>query len=72
MSETPNTPDLGFCDTCGKPATNAAVDSVFYPNFATGHMDARPINPVKRGCDEHPVRAYDFHLETSPLLQEPS
>jgi hypothetical protein len=55
------------CDVCDKPATSWVVDVIRYPNFATGFLEERPIEPARYGCDEHPPKEAVFDFIGLPL-----
>jgi hypothetical protein len=57
------TATFGACDTCGKPATQAARDITGAPNYDEGVMEYRPHGFVKRGCEEHPVQSEEHRQE---------
>ena len=53
------------CDVCDRPATTFARDAY----DATGPLDMivkyRPVDYIKKGCDEHPVASETFDCRTN-------
>ena len=45
------------CDMCGRPATNAAVDTIRTDEPGDAFITRAPVGPAKYGCDVHPVES---------------